>query len=641
MTMWILELSNARLHIKTWSRWVALLLALTVGLVVAPGPVAAQEGGPVQELTGWIESGEVILYLLPDLQEGERLYVYAQATSGNLDPIVAVMALDVDPEVLELAFEAAVDRAVADGTDPLEAAERVRDEFALAWDDDGGGGLTAALEFEIPSEGDYRLLVGGALSMLGVQTFGDYRLLLGLDAPQVLKGDAEPTGDTLAVIDKEATPPGVGVQELTGSLTPDKTSTFITLNRFVEGDTLYVFLEATSGDLIPTIQLENFARKPIRSGNLGGEDTVASLQYTFPVEGQNYRLEIASTSEGEQATSGDYRLLVGVNEPEVLTGKAESEGGRDVVREPIEVNIGMRVEQIVDVDHQSEFFTAVGTLQMDWTDPAMAFNPESCNCDLKSFSEPGVSRLVAAAEGRWPDFTLQNQQGNRWIQNQLLTVAPNGHATYFERFTTDFQVDFDFRQYPFDTQKFVIRIDSLVPEEFYKYVAMEGFTEISPEHGEDEFELTGFESSVTSERRSGGAITSRYTFSFEGPRHLSYYIFAIFVPILLIIIVSWVTFFLRDYGMRIEVASANLLLFIAFSWSLSENYPRLGYLTFLDAVMAITFVVNALVVVYSVWLRRMEMRGQEELAERIDSVLDWVYPFTYVVSFGLAAVWFF
>jgi hypothetical protein len=222
-----------------------------------------------------------------------------------------------------------------------------------------------------------------------------------------------------------------------------------------------------------------------------------------------------------------------------------------------------------------------------------------------------------------------------------LTVAPNGHATYFERFTTDFQVDFDFRQYPFDTQKFVIRIDSLVPEELYKYVAMEGFTEISPEHGEDEFVLTGFESSVTSERRSGGAITSRYTFSFEGPRHLSYYIFAIFVPILLIIIVSWVTFFLRDYGMRIEVASANLLLFIAFSWSLSENYPRLGYLTFLDAVMAITFVVNALVVVYSVWLRRMEMRGQEELAERIDSVLDWVYPFTYVVSFGLAAVWFF
>ena len=45
--------------------------------------------------------------------------------------------------------------------------------------------------------------------------------------------------------------------------------------------------------------------------------------------------------------------------------------------------------------------------------------------------------------------------------------------------------------------------------------------------------------------------------------------------------------------------------------------------------MAIMFVINALVVVYNVWLRRMEMRGQEALAERIDTVLDWAYPLAY------------
>jgi hypothetical protein len=243
-------------------------------------------------------------------------------------------------------------------------------------------------------------------------------------------------------------------------------------------------------------------------------------------------------------------------------------------------------------------------------------------------------------EGRWPEFTFQNQQGNRWTQNRLAVVWSDGRALYFERFTTIFQVDFDFRPFPFDTQEFIIRVDALFPEEYYVYADLEGFSEISSEHGEDEFIITDFDTEITSEQASTQSATSRFTFSFTAPRHLNYYIFQIFVPILLIIGVSWITFFLRDYGRRIEVATANLLLFIAFSWTLADNYPRLGYLTFLDAVMAIMFVINALVVAYNVWLRRLEMNDQGDLAERIDRVMDWVYPVAYIVLFGAVVVMF-
>ena len=45
---------------------------------------------------------------------------------------------------------------------------------------------------------------------------------------------------------------------------------------------------------------------------------------------------------------------------------------------------------------------------------------------------------------------------------------------------------------------------------------------------------------------------------------------------LLIIAVAYITFFLKDYTWRIEMATGNLLLFIAFSWSLGDNYPRHG-----------------------------------------------------------------
>ena len=299
------------------------------------------------------------------------------------------------------------------------------------------------------------------------------------------------------------------------------------------------------------------------------------------------------------------------------------------------------LEQIIEVDQQSEFFTTVANLQMEWRDPSLAFNPEDCNCDFKVFSENQFQDyFLSFVNSKWPDFTFRNQQGNRWAQNRNVILYHDGRAVYSERFTTDFQVDFDFRQFPFDTQEFFIRIDSILPEEFYKYFNMEQVSRVSTDTGEDEFILEELSVEISNASTSNGIVSS-YIFSFEAPRHLSYYIFRIFVPILLIVLISWVTFFLKNYTHRIEVASANLLLFIAFSFSLAENYPRLGYLTFLDAVMAIMFIINSLVIVYNVWLRRLEMNDKVDMLERVDDVLDWVYPLIYVVMLIGLVIWFF
>jgi hypothetical protein len=229
-----------------WRAWAAVLLTLGVSLFLGVRPAHAQDDGQVQQLSGRIDPGEIILYRLPDLQAGQTVYVRMEGTSGNLDPVVALIDPSVDPEVLEAAVEAAIDQAVAEGADPLEALDAIREQYTLAFDDDGGGGLVAALEYEVPAGGEYRLLAGGALSILGGETFGDYDLVVGLDAPQVLIGEAEPAGDTIAVLDAEATPPGAGVQQITGSFTPEKRSTFVELHDLKPGDTLYATVEATS-----------------------------------------------------------------------------------------------------------------------------------------------------------------------------------------------------------------------------------------------------------------------------------------------------------------------------------------------------------------------------------------------------------
>lgn len=630
-----------------------LLISSMLGLILAASvqggnmPAYAQEqepGGPVQRVTGRLEAGaEMEVYRLEGLQAGDTLYASMQATSGNLDPILAVLDARTDFAAAEAQFQAELQQLLAGGGEISLALNELRDRSFLSWDDDSGEGYAAALQFPITASGDYYLAAGSALSSAGRATAGDYALLIGINTPQVLDGSAQPTGETIAILDREALEITASVSETSGVLSADSPPAALQLMDIQPGDTLYAFVEATEGSLRPALSLRDFGGKPLEAANLGGQETSAVLEFLFPEESIGYSLEISGAPNADgQPTAGEFRALVGLNAPEVLTGQADVTE-RPALKSATEVQVGVKIDRISEVDSAGEDFTVIGSVRMDWRDPNLAFSPDSCNCDIKLYTEKEFDRFLADAASRWPDFSFFNQQGNRWTQNRAVAVWPDGRARYIERFTTIFQADFNFQKYPFDVQEFPIMVDMILPTDVYTLVDLPDYSTISPDHGEDEFivgEFTSMPDTVTSSAAADRAV-SRMTFSFEAPRHLNYYILQIFIPIFLIIAISWFTFFLKDYTRRIEAAAANILLFIAFSFSLAGDYPRLGYVTFLDAIMAVTFVVNTLVLLYNVQMKRLETKGEIERVEYIDNILDWVYPLAYLILIGIVVFLFF
>jgi len=297
--------------------------------------------------------------------------------------------------------------------------------------------------------------------------------------------------------------------------------------------------------------------------------------------------------------------------------------------EPLEVLVGLKIHQITSINQREENFSVVASLIMKWYEPGLEI--ESKGDGLPRMYEG--SKFISIMQDRellWPAISFYNAQNRISYQNRLVLVEPNGNVNYHARFTATFQApDFDFRYFPLDNQKFSIILDSIRPLKQVKFKDLEGFSQMGETLGEEEWILDNARTEIT-EHTELLYESSRFIFAFHGDRHLNYYLVRILLPTIIIILVSWFTFFLKDYGKRIDLANGNLLLFIAFNFTIGNDLPRLGYLTLMDTFLISTFIITGLVALANVVLKKMERHGKTDILNRIDTFGVWGYPIFYL-----------
>ena len=607
---------------------VLIILSLACLSVCGTAPAASEER--IQVINEHIEQFDVHPFLLGSLKPGDKISVRVDQISGSLEPIIALVKADVEFSRLEALYKDEVLDRVGTNDEYHVIFPKFADRHLGAWSQ--GGGQRGSLAFDVEEQKDYLLLIFGADSWVAgkhIASFGDYRLQIGVNAPRATEDEAQAVG---AAIARPLHDLHQAVQEYHGTFSRDDKPVTLPLTAMGAGETLFIYIETDDPSVNPSVKLRDFGGRLLAHDNIHGSKRVAYFQHTFTAADRTSSLEIKGLDQSGQVASSDFRILIGINKPEVLQGKADS-GGSDLIREPLQVTVAIQVDQISSISQKNENFSVVGQLQLTWVDPKLAFNPNSCKCNKKVYGATNF-RVSASEKGiRLPGYIFLNQQGKRHSQEEIITIRPDGSATWYERFSVTLQApDFDFRRLPFDTQQFFIRLALLESMRHFVFVADAEFNLVGEHLGEEEWRIPGWETSTA--QVGVRDKHSQFNFVMHAERHIMYYVVRIFIPLGLLIAVAWVTFFLRDYSKRVDVSAGNLLAFIAFNFTLGSDLPRLGYLTFLDEVMVIAFVFAALTVIYNVVMRRLERTGKSDRLARVDSILLWTYPLLY-----LASVW--
>jgi hypothetical protein len=301
----------------------------------------------------------------------------------------------------------------------------------------------------------------------------------------------------------------------------------------------------------------------------------------------------------------------------------------DAAGKPIPVAIALEIENIPQIDEVAEQFGVDGDLLASWNDPRLAYIA----------AQPSDPDRIYQLGTIWmPSLDMFNGVSPRDKRYQSLTVSPDGTVHYAERFHANLSSRFMLRRFPFDSQLLTIHICPFVNDlgvEILTVASGESAVraEQSAYNSLAQWQV-GAISARTGTFRQFKKQASEVVFSIEVTRHYGFYIWKVFLPLLLMVFLSWAVFWVDPFDLsnQVEIAVTTILTVIAFAFAISATMPRVPYITFIDAFFLTCYVFVFIAVVELMTVHYTHRRRGPDASKRIRHVSRWLVPAAYFVT---------
>lgn len=298
---------------------------------------------------------------------------------------------------------------------------------------------------------------------------------------------------------------------------------------------------------------------------------------------------------------------------------------------PTVIHCAIAVLDVDEISDSNQNFTVNVFVHLRWSDPREAHG-ESGN------------RFRDAGEIWTPRMIFLNRQRIWSSLAPRVEIAPDGTISFRQQFWGDFSQPMNLHDFPFDLQRFEIRMLEAGSEpygalEFRQDTRVGSF--IVDEYSVADWKVVGSDIDNRDVELPNGGMAEGFAFIFEARRLSNHFVIKVVAPLLMIAVLSGVVFWLdpKDGASQLGVAVTACLTVIAYHIALSAKLPEIPYLTRFDIfVFGVTLMVF-LTMIEVVVTTGMARSGKVEGARWLDRVSRLVFPSVLALVSVYAFVW--
>ncbi|XP_072550342.1 glycine receptor, alpha 4b [Salminus brasiliensis] len=312
---------------------------------------------------------------------------------------------------------------------------------------------------------------------------------------------------------------------------------------------------------------------------------------------------------------------------------------------PVNVTCNIFINSFGSVTETTMDYRLNVFLRQQWNDPRLAY---------KEYPDDSLDLDPSMLDSIWkPDLFFANEKGANFHEvttdNKLLRIFQNGNVLYSIRLTLILSCPMDLKNFPMDIQTCTMQLESFgytMNDLIFQWL------DNGPVQVADDLMLPQF---VLKEEKDLGYCTKHYNtgkftcieVKFHLERQMGYYLIQMYIPSLLTVILSWVSFWINMDAApaRVGLGITTVLTMTTQSSGSRASLPKVSYVKAIDIWMAVCllFVFAALLEYAAVnfvsrqhkEFFRLRRRLREEQRQRAEEQLAQQNPDFFFPGYGL------